>query len=168
MPFVEHYDELNDGLVGLQDSSLGATCSTATTTLSDEYIASRIAENPDNAKYISPDRMVDVSTCAFPETTWIIKNSHHDDKNEIFNFIAEYYLGYTNVTATSNSRGVSQFLVEDKNSDRGFTVNMTEENSDGFDWLSGYVEKPTLETRLASLMRWLTTILNFIVNLFKS
>ena len=37
MPFVENYDELNDGLVGLQDSSLGATCATPLTTLTMIY-----------------------------------------------------------------------------------------------------------------------------------
>ena len=75
MPIIKDYDELSDSLIGLKDASFGATCSTATTTLSDEYISSRIMENPENAKYISLDRMVDVSTAYFPETTWIVKNS---------------------------------------------------------------------------------------------
>ena len=167
MPFVEHYDELNDGLVGLQDSSFGATCSTVTTTLTDEYIAGRIAENPENAKHISPDRMVDASTCAFPETTWIIKNSHHDDKGAIFNVIAEYYLGYTNVTATSNERGISQFLVETGSVGSGEFENMDETNCGNYEWLGGHVTNPTIKTKLAALLKWLASILSFIVNLFK-
>lgn len=165
MPLVEHYDELNDGLVGLQDASLGATCSTPTTTLSDAYIASRIAANPDNAKYISPDKMVDVSTCIFPETTWIVKNSHHDDREEIFNYMAEYYLSYSNVKATSNSRGVAQFLVEDKTSERGATVNMTAENCGAFEWLSVYEENPTFITKIKALLEWFKALFNLFVGL---
>lgn len=168
MPIVEHYDELNDGLVGLQDASLGATCSTPLTTLSDSYIAGRIAKNADNAKYISPDKMVDASTCAFPETTWIVKNSHHDDKAESFRYLAKYFLSYSNVTVSSNSRGISQFLMEDKTSERGATVNMTEDNCAGFSWLNEtYEEKPTVKTKLISLMKWLTSFFNLLVKLFK-
>lgn len=167
IPIVEHNDELNDGLVGLQDSSFGATCATPTGTLPDEYIAKRIAENADNAKYISPDKMVDASTCMFPETTWIVKNSHHD-REEIFNYMAEYYLSYSNVTVDSNSRGISQFLVQDRDSERGYTVNMTEENSASFDWLNTYVEKPTLQSRFQALINWFASIFNLIVEFFKN
>jgi len=167
MPLVEHYDELNDGLVGLQDSSLGATCATPTTTLSDGYIAGRLAENPDNAKYISPDKMVDASTCIFPETTWIVKNSHHDDRPEIFRYLANYYLSYSDVKVNSNSRGISQFLVEDKTSDRGATVNMTEENSASFEWMNSYEETPTIQSRLMSLFKWLASIFKLLTKLFK-
>ncbi len=166
IPIVEHYDELNDGLVGLQDASLGATCATPLTTLSDEYIAGRLAENLDNAKYISPDKQVDASTCFFPETTWIIKNSHHDDKPEILRYIGNYFLSYSNVKVNTNSRGISQFLVEDKTSGRGGTVNMTADNCASFEWLNAYEESPTVETKLASLLRWFTSIFTFLKKLF--
>ena len=166
LPIVAHYDELNDGLVGLQDSSLGATCATPITTLSDAYIAGRIAADPRNAKYISPDKMVDVSTCMFPETTWVIKNSHHD-REEIFNYMAEYYLSYSNVTASSNNRGIAQFLMQDRTSERGYTVNMTEDNCASFEWLNAYEKNPTLRTKIESLLKWVKSIFGFIVKLFK-
>lgn len=167
MPLVEHYDELNDGLVGLQDASFGATCSEPTSVLSEKYIADRIAKNAFNAKYISPDKMVDASTCIFPETTWFVKNSHHDDKPEIFRYLAKYYLSYSNVKATSNSRSISQFLMEDKNSDRGSTVNMTEENSASFDWINVYEEKTSILTIFDSFIQWLKSMFNLLVSLFK-
>lgn len=168
MPLVEHYDELNDGLVGLQDSSLGATCSTPTSTLSNSYIENRLAANPDNAKYISPDKMVDASTCAFPETTWIVKNSHHDDKVESFRYLAKYFLSYNNVTADSNNRNISRFLVQDRTAtDSGCMVNMTEDNSESFEWLNVYTEKPTVYSRLMSLFKWLKSIFELITKLFR-
>lgn len=169
IPIVEHYDELNDGLVGLQDASLGATCATPLTTLSDDYIAGRISENADNAIRISPDKQVDASTCFFPETTWIVKNSHHDDKPESLRYLANYFLSYSNVKVNTNSRGISQFLVEDRSSPeaRGGMVNMTEENCAGFEWLDAYEKEPTVQSRLASLMKWFESIFRFLTKLFK-
>ena len=40
-----------------------------------------------------------------------------------------------------------------------YVTPMTEENCDSFEWLYVTEENPTLETKLVSLMRWLTTIL---------
>lgn len=165
MPIIEDYDELSDTLIGLKDASFGATCSTATTTLSDEYIAERIAENPENAKYISPDRMVDLSTCYFPETTWIVKNSVHSTSS-IFDELSVYFLSYENLTVHNDSR-VAQFSMYDAKRGKAncYVTPMTEENCASFEWLSIAEDKPTLQTKLASLMRWLTTIFNFLVKL---
>ena len=112
MPIIKDYDELSDSLIGLKDASFGATCSTATTTLSDEYISSRIMENPENAKYISLDRMVDVSTAYFPETTWIVKNSVHSTAG-IFDEISVHFLSHKNLTVHNDSR-MAQFSVYDE------------------------------------------------------
>lgn len=166
MPIIEDYDELSDTLIGLKDASFGATCSTATTTLSDEYIAERIAENPENAKYISLDKMVDVSTCYFPETTWIVKNSVHST-SWIFDELSVHFLSHKNLTVHNDSR-VAQFSVFDKSTSWSgcFVTPMTEENCDSFDWLSVAETNPTTATRLASFMKWLTMIFNLIVKFF--
>ena len=44
-------------------------------TLSDKYINQRVAEG--KGKYISPDKLIDASTCLFPDTTWFIGNRSH-------------------------------------------------------------------------------------------
>lgn len=167
MPVIEHHDELSDSLVGLQDAAFGATCATATTTLSDEYINGRIAENPENAKYISPDKMVDLSTCYFPETTWVVKNSHHDD-GEVFSEFCVHFLSYTNVTVSNDSR-MAQFSMLDKSTSWSgcFATPMTEENCSSFDWMKIVEENPTTETKLFSFMKWLTMIFEFIAKLFR-
>lgn len=166
MPIIESYEELSDSLVGLQDAAFGATTSTVLTTLSEDYIAERIAENPDNAKYISLDKMVDLSTCYFPETTWVVKNSHHDD-GEVFSEFCVHFLTYANLTVHNDSR-MAQFSVLDKSTSWAgcFVAPMTEENCDSFDWLSVAETKPTTATRLASFMKWLTMIFNLIVKFF--
>ncbi len=164
-PYTQHYGELSDSLVGVQDASFGATTSTAFSTLSNSYIQSRIDAGFES--YISPDKMVDTSTCAFPETTWIMKNAHHND-DYCFTYLASYFLRYSNVTATSNNRNIARFTVLDKSATAtGYMVNMTEENMAGFDWMSTAEEKPTTSTKLASLMRFFTTILEFFKRLFK-
>ena len=165
MPIIEDYDELSDSLIGLKDASFGATCSTATTTLSDEYIAGRIAENPLNARYISIDKMVDLSTAYFPETTWIVKNSVHSTA-EIFDELSVHFLSHKNLTVHNDNR-VAQFSVFDASTSwKGcFVTPMTEENCASFEWLSIAEEEPTLQTKLISLIKWLTTILKLLTKL---
>ena len=168
MPVIEHHYELSDSLVGLQDATFGATCSSATSTLSDEYINSRIAENPENEKYISPDKMVDLSTCAFPETTWIVKKSHHDD-GEVFSEFCVHFLSRKNLTVHNDSR-MAQFSVLDKSTSWSgcFATPMTEENLDNFEWMDNTVEEePSIKSKLLSFMKWLTTIFNFITRFLK-
>lgn len=167
MPIIESHDELSDSLVGLSDASFGATCSTATTTLTDDYINSRIAEDAKNAKYISPDKMVDLSTCYFPETTWVVKNSHHDD-GEVFSEFCVHFLSYKNLTVSNDSR-MSQFSVLDKSTSWAgcFVTPMTEDNCESFEWLSAHENNPTIKSRLIALMKWLSTMFNFFTKLLK-
>ncbi|MBQ3135917.1 MAG: hypothetical protein IJB74_00400 [Clostridia bacterium] len=136
MPIIVDYDELSDSLIDLKDASFGATCSTATTTLSDKYIDSRIAENPENAKYISPDRMVDLSTGYFPETNWIVKNSVHSTSS-IFDKLCVHFLSHKNLTVHNDSR-VAQFSMFDKKGTAAncYVVPMTKENCGCFEWLN--------------------------------
>jgi len=165
MPIIEDYDELSDSLIGLKDASFGATCSTVTTTLSDKYIAARIEENPENAKYISTDKMVDLSTCYFPETTWIVKNSVHS-YSLIFDELSVYFLTYENLTVDNSAR-MAQFSVwNGKGNKQGCYVQpMTEDNCESFDWLFTAEENPSLVTQLVSLLRWLTAVLKLLTKL---
>ena len=165
MPIIKDYDELSDTVIGLKDASFGATCSTATTTLSDEYINDRIAEDPDNAKYISPDKMVDVSTCYFPETTWIVKNSVHST-DFTFKELSVHFLTHKNLTIHNNTR-IAQFSMFGGSAANCYAKPMTKDNCASFDWLKTEVEKPTTESKLVSFMRWLTSIFDFISRFFR-
>lgn len=73
VPVTSSWKTLSDGIVDTKSASYGATTAPYGETLSDAYL-----ENVD-AKYISPDKTVDASTCLFPEKTWFIKNIVHDD-----------------------------------------------------------------------------------------
>ncbi len=62
------YDKVNsDGIIEIQSTSIGATWA----------LPGEKLENP-NPKYVSPDGSIDVSTCAFPDNTWLFENQHHE------------------------------------------------------------------------------------------
>lgn len=160
-PFTVGHDDLADGLVSLVDSSLGATCAKVDSTLSDDYIAAKISDG--YGAYISPDKQVDASTCMFPKTTWFTKNVHHDDFDRVGRALAVKFLNETGVTVENS--GYARFRVNDYET---LTVTeMTEENCADIDFISSAEKNPTLQTKLASLMKWFTVIINFISKLFK-
>lgn len=163
-PITESYDLTGDCTVDLKSASFGATAAGVFDTLSDEYIAERTALGYGN--YISPDKKVDASTCLFPDTTWFVKNKHHDIGCG-WEYIAERFCRYTNYTVNSNPNNVSRFIVATAVNGSSNFENMTEDNCQDGPWLQIVEEKPTTETKLASLMRFLTTIFKFITELLK-
>lgn len=162
-PIMEHFDETSDCVVGLTDASFGATASGLFDTLSDEYIEERIALG--YGEYISPDGRIDASTCLFPETTWFIKNKHHD-YGDAYVYLAEYFTQYSNVTASSNNRNISRFLVFDKTADGEF-VNMTQDNMADGHWLDEVEQKPTFVSIFKSFVDLIKTFFKFIGELLK-
>ena len=161
-PIIESVDETGDVVVDVKNASFGATAAGVFDKLPQDYIDKQIAAG--KGKYISPDGKIDASTCMFPATTWFIKNKHHDTYNQIRD-LSEYFTQYSNVTADSNNRNVSRFLIVDKN-DIDKAVNMTEDNMADGPWLDAVEQEPTKETMLAALMRFFTTIFKFLTDLF--
>lgn len=159
-PITEHYDETGDVLVGVQDASFGATASGLFAPLSDQYINERTQAG--FGEYISPDGRIDASTCLFPETTWFIKNKHHDYANSYI-YLAEYFTQYSNVTTSSNSRNVSRFLVFDDTNSRQFS-NMTEENKQDAFWITDVEQNPTFGTALSAFLDFVTTLMEVLMN----
>ncbi len=162
-PIMEHFDETSDCVVGFTDASFGGTAAGLFGTLSDEYIAEREAQGL--GEYISPDRKIDASTCLFPETTWIIKNKHHDYGNS-YVYLAEYFTQYSNVTVNSNSRDIGRFLVFEKSDKREF-VNMTEENMADGNWITGVEKNPTFKSIFASFIEMMKLLWKAFTDLIK-
>ena len=71
IPLTSSWDNMSDGIVDTKYSSFGATTAKHGETLSADYLAGV------DAKYISPDKSIDASTCLFPEKTWFVKNYIH-------------------------------------------------------------------------------------------
>ena len=102
---------ISDQYASVTSSSFGATTAESIyTTLSDDYIAQRVAEG--KGKYISPDKQVDASTCLYPDYTWFTKGAGHAEWSA-----TENELMYTVSTAdhqlTVDDFDLTQFMVYD-------------------------------------------------------
>ena len=75
IPISKHCNSLSDGMVNVTDASFGATTADYGKTLSEPYLQKAAETGAD--KYISPDKMIDASTCVLPDTTWFFWNLRH-------------------------------------------------------------------------------------------
>lgn len=161
VPILAGNDELSDSLASLKDASLGATCAKIDTTLPQEYIEQQTAAG--FGEYISADNQVDLSTAMFPETTWVIKNIHHDDFEEACRPLAELFLNGTDVTVDNS--GYARFRVNDYAA--GTITPMTAENCGALAYMTRPLPMPTFQTRLQALIDWFRVIGKLIAALFK-
>lgn len=72
-PFYEDANQQTDMVSDVYHVSFYATSAPYGETLSEEYI-NGLADK----KYLSPDKMIDASTCLFPDKTWFVRNISHD------------------------------------------------------------------------------------------
>ncbi len=77
-PLVTAYRETSDGTVDTKYASMGATCALLGETLPEDYTQARFTDK----NFMSPDRMIDASTCVMPENTWFIKDMLHSTTHD--------------------------------------------------------------------------------------
>lgn len=134
-----------DSYTSLWRQSFGATSADYGKVLTDDYINAMA-----NKKYLSPDKKVDASTSLLPDTTWYIKNMHHNTFSPLDNMTLDIMRN----DYTVDSGKYPQFY----NYENGQLVVQTDIDED-------YNAKP--DTKLSSLMKFLTAMFNFITKLFK-
>ncbi len=164
IPITESANENGDCTVDTKNSSFGATVAGVFDTLPQQYIDERVAAG--YGEYISPDGKVDASTCLFPETTWIIKNKHHDTMSGVY-YITEKFTQYEGFTADSNYKDISRFIVTTGNGTMDFE-NMTADNCSDGEWLTKIEQKPTEETKIKSFYDFLVSFFKMIADFFKN
>jgi len=109
MPLIPAYENAHfngDSILETYQMSGYATVAPYGETLGDDYVA----ENPD---YLSPDRVVDLSTALFPEYTYIIKGAYHVSGSygtDYSDFIVWLLSGNGDFYAGANER-YPQFMV---------------------------------------------------------
>lgn len=111
IPVTDESDGLSDGLCSVNESGFGATAALINEQFSDEYVNNAVVNN--TAKYISPDRQIDASTCLVPNTTWFIKNLYHMDFPSCVNGLVSDIVNNEGFTVFSSSE-YPQYLVYDK------------------------------------------------------
>lgn len=110
IPVTENSDELSDRTVTVRESSFGATVASVGETFSEKYIDNSIVNS--TAKYISPDKQIDASTCMSPNTTWFVKNLAHDHFPTCINGLVSEIINNDGFTVFSSSE-YPQYLVYD-------------------------------------------------------
>ncbi len=111
IPAYENAKYQSDGVVETAPMSGGALTSVVGSALTDEQLA--VGE----ARYVSPDKCINASTCYYPDQTWFIKDAGHviggyasDCVFFIFNLIESDTQGYVTTWAK-----YPQFMLSDEN-----------------------------------------------------
>ncbi len=159
-PYAKDAQLPGDSLVSLTHSTFGATTARIGTTLSEEYINARIAEG--KGKYISADKVVDLSTAYAPDRTWVLKNAHHDSNSTVMPIIYEFLNG-TNQTVDTVTSGL-QFMVYDINTDTAAV--MTEENCGELEFMEIGEEKKTPFSILTAFFNFISMLIDLLSSIF--
>lgn len=170
LPIIKSSDAIADQFASVECASYGATTSTIYGTLSDSYIADRIAEG--NGKYISPDKQIDASTCQFPEATWFVKGANHSDWTSVENTIL-YNVLTADEQLTVDDFDMSQFIVaikqpgKDANGYSNYTFEkMNNENFDTYYWVADEkADNPT--TKHERIFYFVKSIIKWAISVFK-
>ena len=115
-PLVTLWKSTSDGTVDTKYASLGATCGNVKEPLDNEYLSSL-----SNRDYLSPDNMIDASTCALPECTWFVRDWLHCNGNagidELFNLVMT-----SEEVSVRSFEKFPQFLEADDDADTVYPV----------------------------------------------
>ena len=144
IPLNAPADAVSDSYCSVGNASMGAASASMLEGFSDEYIASH------DAKYISPDKQIDASTCLFPERTWFIKNLQHKDFPGEVNPLINSIVNEDNFTVDSDPN-FPQYLVcinynilpettENQNTTERYNVSFRDAFKIIFDWLKTLVK----------------------------
>ncbi len=169
IPICASSDLIADQFASVKRSSFGATTSSVYETLSDEYIAQKVAEG--KGHYISPDKQIDASTCLTPDSTWFIKGASHSNWTT-YEVKILYEVASADRQLTVNDYPYTQFMVYDTKADLLYP--MTEENCNTENWdADPDVYKPSsffdkLSVAINSFMRWFKLLVEFIIESIKN
>ena len=162
IPISKHSNDLGDGIVNVTDASFGATTAKYGKTLSDAYLQN--AEANGTAKYISPDKMVDASTCILPDTTWFIWGCDHSVfPGYIFNYLRRFFDADGEMTVFDDP-SCPQYLVANAPEDDPYDGKLEIMNEDNTPSIE-LAKKPTLkEVNWKEIgLRLLNAVWNFLV-----
>lgn len=111
-PLVSAWKNTSDGTVDTKYASLGATCAYLGETLDPEYI-----DSLKDKKYLSPDGMIDASTCALPDCTWFNRDWLHCNGQPAIDRFYEKLLTSKKQLTVFSMEEYPQFLQNDKNAE---------------------------------------------------
>ncbi|MBQ3087692.1 MAG: hypothetical protein IJC45_10165 [Clostridia bacterium] len=107
-PLVSAWKNTSDGTVDTMYASVGATCALYGEELTEEYIASLT-----DTKYLSPDKMIDASTCALPDNTWFLRDWLHCNGNDAIGALYRIMLTTDKQLTVFDMEDYPQYLQND-------------------------------------------------------
>ena len=164
---AESRDYVADQFATVEKSSFGATTSTVYEPLDEDYIAMRVAEG--KGKYISPDKRIDASTCAFPDSTWFTKGITHSKWTDFETSVLLKVVS-ADTQLTVDDFEYTQFIVYDNETETAYP--MTEENCNTEAWVANKgLDKPEDQKGIIfsfvnSLINWILELVKFLQNKF--
>ena len=158
---AESRDYVADQFATVEKASFGATTSTVYEPLDADYIAARVAEG--KGKYISPDKRIDASTCAFPDSTWFTKGITHSEWTD-FETSVLLKVVTADTQLTIDDFEYTQFIVYDNETETAYP--MTEDNYNTESWTANKtLDKP--ENEDGAIFAFVISLLSWIMQLFK-
>ncbi len=123
-PVGKHSNDINDNMIALEETSFGATVAKFGETLPvARYLLTTLKGKK---QYISPDKMVDASSCLLPDTTWFIYGSGHaQHSGMIEDYICRFFAADGKLTVFDDP-DMPQFAMDNG---AGALVPMTAENA---------------------------------------
>lgn len=109
-PLVTARMNTSDGTVDTKYASLGATCGNVKETLPESYISGL-----SDKRYLSPDNMIDASTCALRDFTWFNKGWLHCNGQSAINDFYRLLLTNKEQLTVFSIEKYPQFLENNKN-----------------------------------------------------
>ena len=109
-PVMDTCDFQSDSVIDTKFTSYGATCAPLNGTLGDGYVQQKYRD----INYISPDNIIDASTCWYPENTWFIRDMAHSNiGNDLLDLFA-YLISSDEQPTVFDNEKYPQFLQYDK------------------------------------------------------
>lgn len=103
----------SDFLIDTEYMSLGAVCAPYGETLGENY---KQKKTDCGHNHVSPDGIIDASTCLFPESTWFIKNNPHNSFSEGYCEFIEWAVRYDGQPTVHSNEKYPQFTeIKDGN-----------------------------------------------------
>ena len=152
----------NDNTLILSNAARGATVSEFGKILSKKYRQS--VEDAGKGQYISPDLAVDCSTCLFPDTTWVVYNSNHQDFPACINEIIADFFASDGTMTVFNQEKFPQFLYCTGGDDENTAVMpMTKENGAQPNTEASHT-KTTIREKFVEFLKMIIKIFKMIYN----
>ena len=115
-PLVTLRKSTSDGTVDTKYASLGATCGNVKEPLDAGYLSAL-----ENTDHLSPDNMIDASTCALPECTWFVRDWLHCNGNAGIDELFDLVMTSDEVNVDSFEK-FPQYLEADDDADTVYPV----------------------------------------------